>query len=250
VTFQGTDGLGGWVQKALTITWTRCGAGSAFCAALTNHPPIVLAVSRSDGGWGGIDTPFGQTTGWMYNQVYPGNTFTLLSEQFLLTSDRDFYPTCDPDGDALSAYAWSYLGSSPTGITQEQLNLNGLNQPTATGTAPTTVGTILNFRLQVQDSQGGSGSADTSVQIIQRLCFIATAAYGSPRGPELDVLRAYRDELLARSWLGQRFIDLYYATSPPVARFIARWPRLRALVRQGLAPLVRWAERQLGRPRP
>ncbi|MBI4004237.1 MAG: hypothetical protein HY353_04365, partial [Candidatus Omnitrophica bacterium] len=245
-TFQAADGLGGWAQKTLTITWKRCGAGSAFCASLINHPPIIFAISRSDGGWGGIDTPWGQTTGWMYNQVYAGNLFTLLSEQTLLTPDRDFYPTCDPDGDALSAYAWSYLGSSPAGVTQEQLNLNGLNQPTATGTAPTTVGTILNFRLQVQDSQGGSGSADTSVQIIQRSsCFIATAAYGNPLAPELDILRAYRDDVLARSWLGQRFIELYYRTSSPVAQFIADKPSLRALTRQALRPVIVWARRQL-----
>jgi len=73
-------------------------------------------------------------------------------------------------------------------------------------------------------------------------CFIATAAYGSPLAPELVLLRSYRDEVLARSALGQQLIALYYRMSPPVARFIADKPWLRAFVRQLLKPFISWAQ--------
>jgi hypothetical protein len=76
-------------------------------------------------------------------------------------------------------------------------------------------------------------------------CFIATAAYGSPMAPELDVLRAYRDEVLSQSALGRTFTEGYYQMSPPIARFIANKPTLRALVRGILRPVLWVARRQL-----
>jgi hypothetical protein len=69
-------------------------------------------------------------------------------------------------------------------------------------------------------------------------CFIATAAYGSPMGADLDVLRAFRDQVLWPTALGRSFVRGYYDWGRVAARWIADKPTVRAVVRVALAPLV------------
>lgn len=71
-------------------------------------------------------------------------------------------------------------------------------------------------------------------------CFIATAAEGSKSHPHVERLRDFRDATLRRSAPGRAFITLYYATSPPVARWIGRSDRRRRVVSRVLVrPLAR-----------
>lgn len=51
-------------------------------------------------------------------------------------------------------------------------------------------------------------------------CFIATAAYGTPLDPQIDILRAWRDTTLKNCAAGRLFIKVYYKISPPIADFI------------------------------
>jgi hypothetical protein len=78
-------------------------------------------------------------------------------------------------------------------------------------------------------------------------CFIATACFGSPNAHQVVVLRAFRDRYLMRRRMGRWFVDAYYATSPPLARFLARHERCRTAVRvlfvAPVAALVRMATR-------
>ena len=67
-----------------------------------------------------------------------------------------------------------------------------------------------------------------------RACFIATAAYGSPDAPEVEQLRRFRDDRLLTSRFGVAFVRVYYRISPPIARLIARKPRLRVAIRKTL----------------
>ncbi|KAH3743619.1 protein mono-ADP-ribosyltransferase PARP4 [Pelomyxa schiedti] len=69
-------------------------------------------------------------------------------------------------------------------------------------------------------------------------CFIATAAYGSPLDPRINTLRRFRDTTLHNHYLGRKFIDLYYATSPPFALWLTHHPLARYCVRLLLLPLV------------
>jgi len=73
---------------------------------------------------------------------------------------------------------------------------------------------------RVEEVDGGGG------------CFIATAAYGTASAAEIDVLRAFRDEVLLESTVGSQLVDFYYEVSPPVADFISENDVLRTLVRE------------------
>lgn len=69
-------------------------------------------------------------------------------------------------------------------------------------------------------------------------CFIATAAYGSPLAEEVLALKNIRDGYLAHSPLGRKFIEFYYAFSPPIAEIIAQNESLRLLTRTMLWPVL------------
>ncbi len=74
-----------------------------------------------------------------------------------------------------------------------------------------------------------------------RACFIATAAYGDTYAPEVEALRRFRDRRLLTNRPGTAFVRLYYRLSPPLARLIAKKPRLRSVVRKALDFLARRA---------
>ena len=50
-------------------------------------------------------------------------------------------------------------------------------------------------------------------------CYVATAVYGSYDCPEVWTLRRFRDNTLAKSFLGRLFIYLYYAVSPTLVEW-------------------------------
>lgn len=77
------------------------------------------------------------------------------------------------------------------------------------------------------DSGGGGGG-----------CFIATAAYGSILEPQVALLREFRDTYLLTNAAGRKFVELYYAYSPPAADFIRAHQSVKAAVRIFLLPLV------------
>jgi hypothetical protein len=71
-------------------------------------------------------------------------------------------------------------------------------------------------------------------------CFIATACYGTPTEPKINILRAWRDNSLRKTELGRAFIQFYYANSPPVARFLIRHKLARVTVRSLLVEPAVW----------
>jgi|GEM_PF-6002472 len=69
-------------------------------------------------------------------------------------------------------------------------------------------------------------------------CFIATAAYGTAMAEEIQVLREFRDGYLLTNPIGQAFVEFYYRTGPPIARFITDHPTFKPIVRAALATAV------------
>lgn len=77
-------------------------------------------------------------------------------------------------------------------------------------------------------SSGGGGGG----------CFIATAAYGDPSHPDIDVLRDVRDKHMLTNAPGRIFVSLYYKYSPPMAEYISGKPATRFVIRLALGFLV------------
>jgi hypothetical protein len=71
-----------------------------------------------------------------------------------------------------------------------------------------------------------------------KVCFIATAAYGSYSAPEVEALRAFRDRYLLTSALGRRFVQWYYRYGPAAAEFLNAHPGYKPAVRALLMPVV------------
>jgi hypothetical protein len=62
----------------------------------------------------------------------------------------------------------------------------------------------------------------------------------------LDVLRAYRDQRLARRFGGRVLIRTYYRLSPLAWAVLRDRPRLQQAVRVALMPAIGWASRRVG----
>ncbi|UCG11603.1 MAG: hypothetical protein JSU72_13850, partial [Deltaproteobacteria bacterium] len=94
---------------------------------------------------------------------------------------------------------------------------------------------------------GAAGASDESIGVSPTVafsgsggggCFVATAAYGSPRARQVRVLRQFRDRVLLSNEIGKSLVKLYYWSSPPVAHWIGRYEPARAAVRVALVPVV------------
>lgn len=71
------------------------------------------------------------------------------------------------------------------------------------------------------------------------VCYIATAVYGSYQAYEVLKLRKFRDEVLAKSYMGRLFIKTYYVISPPIANWLKDAHRANAFVKRILDGFVR-----------
>jgi hypothetical protein len=74
-------------------------------------------------------------------------------------------------------------------------------------------------------------------------CFIATAAFGSPLHPYVELLREFRDSYMLTNPLGRWFVTIYYNNSPPIAEIIKDNSGLKAIVKIFLIPaiIISWA---------
>ena len=71
-----------------------------------------------------------------------------------------------------------------------------------------------------------------------RVCFIATATYGSEFAPEVIILRQYRDDVLEHNVLGRMFVSFYYNVSPPIASWLKNKILMKRTVKRVLDYLI------------
>jgi len=86
---------------------------------------------------------------------------------------------------------------------------------------------------------GNSGSGDGGGSNSGSGCYVATMVYGSYDAPKVMVLRAFRDQFLAKYSWGNQFIRWYYANSPS---FVAKHKKNRFLggCIRGILNVVVW----------
>jgi hypothetical protein len=69
-------------------------------------------------------------------------------------------------------------------------------------------------------------------------CFLASAAFLGPDGPEVKLLSRFRDQFLLTHPIGRAFVGAYYTYSPQVAQKIQESRSLRGLTQVLLLPLL------------
>ncbi len=82
------------------------------------------------------------------------------------------------------------------------------------------------------DMDSGAVGSDSS-------CFIATAAYGSSDALEVELLRGFRDGVLAKNRGGRAFIGAYYVFGPRAALFVGENRLLGLILRMHIEPFAR-----------
>ena len=70
-------------------------------------------------------------------------------------------------------------------------------------------------------------------------CFIATLVYGDYNHPQVQVLRAFRDNTLLKSYLGKKFVIKYYVFSPAMVKKIKNKPFVRIIIRNILNAIIK-----------
>ena len=65
-------------------------------------------------------------------------------------------------------------------------------------------------------------------------CFIATACYGNEEAYEVQVLRAFRDEVLVGNRAGELFCKAYYWLSPPIASWLVKRRKVASFLKKHL----------------
>ncbi len=141
-----------------------------------------------------------------------------------------------------SVVRWNSSGRTTSFVSFTQLTANiSAADIAGAGTRPVTVfnttpggGTSneATFTVNAAPAPGGGGGSSGN------MCFIATAAFGSPMTRHVQILRDFRDRYLLKSGIGTVLVNLYYKLSPPIADIIAQNGALRLLTRAGLMPII------------
>jgi photosystem II stability/assembly factor-like uncharacterized protein len=148
----------------------------------------------------------------------------------------------------------SYIMVSPSGNCSLTAVAN--NHENKTETHITVYGgdvTTVNFSMDngVFDPSvvpGGAGSTSSETNVSRssgsgggKVCFIATAAYGSPMAGQVMILRQFRDKYLLPYTSGRNIVNFYYRNGKLPADFIKSHGWLKSPVRVLLYPIIGFA---------
>ena len=250
--------------------------GSTCSASFTSGTSIALSATPATGstftGWSGACTGTGSCA--FVVDVDKSLTATFTTSTSTTSTSTTYTLTVSTSGTGSGT-----VTSSPSGIACNSTCSRALpSGTTVTLTASTSAGstftgwsgacagkgtcTITMSRARsvtaTFTSSASSQAATTSAQAADSStaasggggggCFIATAAFGSPLAPQVQLLREVRDKYLLPYRPGRTAVQAYYAVSPPIADVISQSERLRVAVRFALMPILGWAALALWSP--
>lgn len=77
------------------------------------------------------------------------------------------------------------------------------------------------------------------------MCYILTAAYGSPYARDIQILNTFRERFIPMTWWHERYLRWYDAVGPRIARHVQRRPVLKAMVRALASTAAAIAQRKV-----
>ena len=174
--------------------------------------------------------------------------FVILSLLVPAAHAGDVTVAWDPNPEPEVAGYKIYFGTTPGSYTVS-MNAGNITSMVISGLE---TGVTYYFAAVAYDSSGNESgfsneisyvvptgaSADTSSSGSGSGCFIATAAFGSYRAPEVILLQKFRDRILLTNAPGRLFVEYYYRLSPSLANFISHYDSLRSATRLALRPLI------------
>jgi hypothetical protein len=84
----------------------------------------------------------------------------------------------------------------------------------------------------------GNGGGGGDAEVRGKDCFIATAVFGSYEAPYVRILREFRDRFLLTHKAGRFLVEMYYRSSPPLAKWLKKHDSARTAVRILLTPVI------------
>jgi hypothetical protein len=174
--------------------------------------------------------------------------FVILSLLVPAAHAGDVTVAWDPNPEPEVAGYKIYFGTTPGSYTVS-MNAGNITSMVISGLE---TGVTYYFAAVAYDSSGNESgfsneisyvvptgaSADTSSSGSGSGCFIATAAFGSYRAPEVILLQKFRDRILLTNAPGRLFVEYYYRLSPSLAGVISQYDSLRSATRLALKPLI------------
>jgi hypothetical protein len=233
--------------------------------------PTVATATDAEGGYCSLDVERGDEKVYITNEIH-GTNFNRAPNGVTYKYLRVYYAVSETGctaGNQNTVFAATVTSASPYKDLTFTLR-NGsyfLDDPTLTGL---TNGSTYLFRFANVDEAGnvfyfsGDHSIDSTpglelkgylnclqhsaapAEVVGLLdgkdCFIATAAFGSPLAPQLDILREFRNRFLLTNSLGRWLVQQYYIYSPSLAAKIKKRDSARAIVRTTLSPVITVAQ--------
>ena len=258
------------VTKAGTGTGTVASSpsgvdcGGSCSASFTSGTSIALSATPASGstftGWSGACTGTGGCTlvvdaGKSVTATFTLGTSTTYPLTLTMSGTGSGIVTSSPTGIACnSTCSGAFSAGTPVTLTAAATTGSTFTgwSGACTGTGPCTV--AMSQARSLTATFTGSTSTQAATPTAPPAsspaasdggggggCFIATAAFGSPLAPQVQLLREVRDRYLLPWAPGRMVVRAYYATSPPIAEFMRQSGALRAIARLSLMPIVGWA---------